>query len=143
MTAKAVPERLVSLFQKPESILLALSLVSAATTLITFYDWAFLWGWDSPLIFSGGLLIAALALYPDKWWGYLLAAFLSLLIVYHLSHDMFLEWREYWFAGAGFKQSTVQAVLPIWEPIHAVLAGVILCYATIHLIRHGLRHRAQ
>jgi len=67
----------------------------------------------------------------------LLAASLSLLIVYDLSRDMFLEWCEYWFAGAGLKDSTGQAVLPIWQPIHAVLAAVIFCYVTIHSIRHA------
>lgn len=110
MTTKS--GRLFNSFQGPESILCALSLAAAATTLLTFYDWAFLWGWNSPLIFSMGLLIATLALYPDKWWGHLLAALLTLLIVYDLSRDMLLEWREYWFAGAGLKDSTGQAPAP-------------------------------
>lgn len=143
MITKPKTGRFPDLFHKPESVLLTLSLFAAVTATVTFYDWVSIWGWDSPLTYSVGLFIAALVLCSGKWWGYLLAASLCLLIFYDLSRDMFLEWREYWSADAGFRDATGQALLPLWEPMHAVLSAIIFCYVAFKSIRHLLRYRMK
>lgn len=141
MTTKAKLNRVSGLWNESDAILLTLSLAAAGITIVTFWDWASVWGRDSPLRYSAGLLMAVLVMRLDNLWGNLLAAFLSLLVVCPLSHDMFLEWCEYWFAGAGIKHSVEQALLPIWEPIHAVLAAIIFCSVVIRSIRRVLRRQ--
>jgi hypothetical protein len=128
--------RSVELLQKSKLILLILSLVAACITVVTFYGWTFLWGWDSPLFYSAELIIAALGLQSSKLLCRLLTVALSLYLVIHLSYDMYLEWHEYWVAGDSIQDAILQSLYPVWEPIHVALAVTILFVSAAHLNPH-------
>jgi hypothetical protein len=128
--------RPIESLRKPKVILLILSLVAACITVVTFYGWTFLWGWDSPLFYSAELIIAALGLQSSKLLCRLLTMALSLYLITHLSYDMYLEWHEYWVSGAGIRESVLQALYPVWEPVHVALAIAVLFVSAAHLKPH-------
>ena len=123
--------------------LLSLSLIAAILNVIAFYGGSGLWSWESPLKFPLAIVLTSLALFSNRWWSYLLAVLLTPYVFYNLSSEMFLEWREYWSVGAGFEVSLRQALFPIWEPLTAIVAFVVFCYAAFYLLRYILdRHVA-
>lgn len=116
-----------------KAVFLILSLSATALTVITFYGWLFLWSWESPLIYPVALVVASFALYLNRWWSYLFAAVLSPYVIFNLVPHMILEWKEYWYAGAGFGISLREALFPIAESLSAVLAVMVFCYAIFQL----------
>ena len=106
-----------------------------------FYNWKYqLW-------FAFLLLVAASALWLEKWWGYLAAAFLSGAMVYGFAYGAFKVFdviakspeeaemwgtREDWW---GFMANHPE------EPLQIVLAAIIFFFASFYLI--GLLRRRR
>ena len=133
-TEAKVPHR-IGPSRRAGLVLLIWSAVGFALNVITFYGWVFLWSWASPLINSLTLVTASLLLWSGKWWSYLLAAVLSTYAFYDLDYVSLVYWelREHW--SAGVIDLLRQVLFPICDPLHAVLAVVIFCYAVFYLLR--------
>ena len=91
------------------------------------------------------LLAAALALWAERWWGYLASTLLSGKAVYSFGYIMLKVFRflpevaeERWVAPEEWVRIMVNNP---FEPFQGILAAGIFTYAAISLVRSMLRRR--
>lgn len=125
---------------KPKFILCMLALgnflaIPARFGAACFYNWKYeLW-------FALLLLIAASALWLEKWWSYIGAAFLSGAIVYGFVYGVLKVFdviarspAEAEMSGTSGDWLQFMANHPE-EPAQIILAAMIFCFASFYLIR--------
>lgn len=124
---------------RPETLLAALSALALLLNVLTHLGWSSFWSWESDLKHSAALALASLLLIPRQRAGYALAALLTLPALYRFARYMWADWREH--SPHGLRLAVEQAFLPLVDPLHALLAAAIFCFALSRLARE-LRGRS-
>lgn len=130
---------LFRLITKPKFILCGLALCNLVAVPARFGVACF-YNWEYQFWFAFLLLVAASALWLERWWSYTVSAFLSGAMVYGFAYSAF---KVFNVIAKSPEEAEMWGTRKDWwdfmanhpeEPLQIILAAVIFCFASFYLI---------